>query len=251
MLRLAFEKDTAFPVVCFQDKPFLFVEYRVDRDTIPEGMHMYEAADGDGDGCFARIQKYVLVNFWGTLIGPEPLDLPDDGAYYPTYGSYEYEGSYGYYKVSEEDDEEYDALTADELREAWEYEPSQFTSDAELADDPCVCLLPGKKYSFEGTLEPHIKTEINNGEISYVPGDPVDEDMLSKFCDLLRENLESEGLKAEVLTVSNNSIHTVFTVGKDAVRAMTVRDIHCDAADEHGINCECSVDSFCLLDDAA
>ena len=162
-MRTPFDNDDTYPVTVLQDKPFLFVEYRVDPDTIPEGMHMYEAADGDGDGCFARIQKYVLVNFWGTLIGPAPLELPDDGAYYPEYGSYEYEGTFGWYKISEDEDE-LEEMTADELREAWEYDPSQFVSDAEPADDPTIALLPGKKYLCEGTLTPATTAEVINGK---------------------------------------------------------------------------------------
>lgn len=244
MSRLAFEKDTAFPVVCFQDKPFLFVEYRVDPDTIPEGMHMYEAADGDGDGCFARIQKYVLVNFWGTLIGPEPLDIPDNGVYYPTYGSYEYEGSYGYYKMSEEDDEE-DALTADELREAWEYDPSQFASDAEPADDPTIALLPGKKYLCKGTLTPAMTAEVINGKAIYKRTEDINDASIEEYKTSLRENLEIEGLLVEKITVDAcHIVSAVFTVGKNVVRNMTIRDAFMRAGDDCGIECSCGIDDI-------
>lgn len=81
-------EDTDVAVV--QGKPFLFYCYRVDRHTIPDKYFVYDVADAEGDGCFARIQKHVLVNHWGTLIGKHEIELDEDGKYFPEEGSYEY-----------------------------------------------------------------------------------------------------------------------------------------------------------------
>ena len=90
-----FDKNTGYDVVDVQGKPFLFVGWRVDRKTIPDNLYVYEIADGDGDGCFARIQNHVWADFWGTIIGKYALELDEGlGGYYPPFGSAEYEGLY-------------------------------------------------------------------------------------------------------------------------------------------------------------
>lgn len=61
----------------------LFSNARLDRDTIPEGLHCYDVRDEDGDGNFAQIQPFVMVNHWGTLISKEPIPLNEHGCYWP------------------------------------------------------------------------------------------------------------------------------------------------------------------------
>lgn len=56
------------------DKPCLYIEERIDRDSIPEGLVMYEAADCC-DGRLSRISDRILVNFVGTLIGKDELPM--------------------------------------------------------------------------------------------------------------------------------------------------------------------------------
>lgn len=43
-------------------KPYLYIEERIDRDSVPEGLVMYEAADCR-DGRLSRISDRILVNF--------------------------------------------------------------------------------------------------------------------------------------------------------------------------------------------
>lgn len=93
-MKETFDLDKIYEVVDVQGKPYLFTDYRVERSSVPAEWNVYEVGDGDGDGCFARIQTYVMVNFWGTLLGTEPLEMEDDGRYYPPFGSAEYEGLY-------------------------------------------------------------------------------------------------------------------------------------------------------------
>ena len=57
-------------------KEGLFTDYRVNRDTIPEGYFMYEIRhDDDCHGDPVQIAKWVIVNFWGTLLVKEPFNL--------------------------------------------------------------------------------------------------------------------------------------------------------------------------------
>ena len=57
-------------------KEGLFTDYRVNRDTIPEGYFMYEIRhDDDCQGDPVQIAKWVIVNFWGTLLVKEPFNL--------------------------------------------------------------------------------------------------------------------------------------------------------------------------------
>ena len=57
-----------------------FSDVRIDRDSVPDGMHLYEVADDDEScGDPARIKKGIMVNFCGTLVCKRPLPLWDDG----------------------------------------------------------------------------------------------------------------------------------------------------------------------------
>ena len=67
-----FENITLF------DYPMLFTNLRCDRDTLPEGMYMYEIRhddDGRGDPC--EISPWILVNHWGTVISNRPVSFDE------------------------------------------------------------------------------------------------------------------------------------------------------------------------------
>ena len=65
-----FEDVTVFGI------PMLFACYRIDRDTVPRGLYMYEVRhDDDGRGDPVQIANWIVVNHWGTLISSEPLKL--------------------------------------------------------------------------------------------------------------------------------------------------------------------------------
>lgn len=56
--------------------PMLFTCLRVDRDTIPQGMYMYEVRhDDDQQGEPVQIANWIMVNHWGTLISNRPIRL--------------------------------------------------------------------------------------------------------------------------------------------------------------------------------
>ena len=56
--------------------PMLFTCARVDRDTVPEGLYMYEVRhDDDQQGDPVQIANWIMVNHWGTLITNKPIRL--------------------------------------------------------------------------------------------------------------------------------------------------------------------------------
>ena len=64
-------------------KPALFTSIRIKRDTIPDGLYVYDVRhDDECQGIPCEIAPFVMVNHWGTIILAEPLDLPDDGRRY-------------------------------------------------------------------------------------------------------------------------------------------------------------------------
>lgn len=53
----------------------LFVDLRVNRDTLPDGYYMYEVRHSDDDwGEPCEIADWIMVNFFGTLLMKEPLE---------------------------------------------------------------------------------------------------------------------------------------------------------------------------------
>ena len=69
----------------------LFTKFRIDRNTIPEGLYFYEVRHDDWM-CDepVEIALGVLANFWGTLLTKEPLELePMDGGNAYTYIDHE------------------------------------------------------------------------------------------------------------------------------------------------------------------
>ena len=56
--------------------PMLFTCARVDRDTVPAGLYMYEVRhDDDQQGDPVQIANWIMVNHWGTLITNKPIHL--------------------------------------------------------------------------------------------------------------------------------------------------------------------------------
>lgn len=68
-----------------------FYDMRIDRETIPEGMHLYEVAgDDDSGGDPARVQEGIMVNFYGSLICDKPLPLGEEGVMWLEDGDFRY-----------------------------------------------------------------------------------------------------------------------------------------------------------------
>lgn len=68
--------DVKFERVTVLNQPMLFTCCRVDRDTVPESLHIYEVRhDDENYGDPVQIGRWIRVNFWGTLISSSPILL--------------------------------------------------------------------------------------------------------------------------------------------------------------------------------
>ena len=81
MAKASFESIFPADVVAVQGKPYLFSNLRIERDTVPEGFYAYDVAD-ECDGEFWKVQKFVMVNHWATIVGIEPIELDEGGQFW-------------------------------------------------------------------------------------------------------------------------------------------------------------------------
>lgn len=58
-----------------------YLDLRIDRNTIPEGIHVYDVRKGDY--YLGSVEDAVMVNHSGTMFTKEPLKMfhPDDAVY--------------------------------------------------------------------------------------------------------------------------------------------------------------------------
>lgn len=90
MMRLDYRTEK-FQKVSVCGIPCDFSDMRIDRSTVPEERYQYEVAgDDDSGGDPARVQRGVLVNFFGTLISDVPLPLVDDNVLWLRDGDFEW-----------------------------------------------------------------------------------------------------------------------------------------------------------------
>ena len=69
-----------FSEVTILGKPALFTPLRIDRNTVPNGYHLYEVRhDDDNGGNEIEIARSIIVNHWGSLITQNEIVLPLDG----------------------------------------------------------------------------------------------------------------------------------------------------------------------------
>lgn len=73
-----------FELVMLDEYPVLFTCARIDRGTVPEGLHCYDVRhDDDCQGKACEVKLHVLVNHWGTILSKTEIPLEDGGSYYP------------------------------------------------------------------------------------------------------------------------------------------------------------------------
>lgn len=61
----------------------LFTNSRIDRRTVPEGLHCYDLRhDDDWTGIVCEVAPKILVNHWGTIITRTEIPMTD-GNYFP------------------------------------------------------------------------------------------------------------------------------------------------------------------------
>lgn len=103
-----------FEVVAVLNHPMLFTCLRVNRECVPDGLHVYDVRhDDDQQGLPVQIAKWVLVNHWGTLISDKPLDLIPNQA-----------GTNAYLDIDPEED--------------WNYEGFCMTVQEYMEQPPCI-----------------------------------------------------------------------------------------------------------------
>lgn len=73
-----------------------FTELRVDKETVPEGMHCYELRHGDDDGFPVSVEESVRVNYFGAVILAEELELGKEKALQFGYEDFGYTGEQMY-----------------------------------------------------------------------------------------------------------------------------------------------------------
>ena len=57
-----------------------FTCLRIDKNTVPHGLYMYEVrSDDDGCGDPVQIAESIMVNHLGTILTSEPIKLPPNG----------------------------------------------------------------------------------------------------------------------------------------------------------------------------
>lgn len=73
-----------------------FTELRVDKKTVPEGMHCYELRHGDDDGFPVSVEENVRVNYFGAVLLAEALELGKEKALQFGYEDFGYTGEQMY-----------------------------------------------------------------------------------------------------------------------------------------------------------
>jgi len=70
--------ETFDEVILFDNKPALFTNARIDRNTVPHGYYAYDLRHGDR-GNAVEIARFVGANHFGTVITRDPIKVPSDG----------------------------------------------------------------------------------------------------------------------------------------------------------------------------
>ena len=73
-----------------------FTELRVDKETVPEGMHCYELRHGDDDGFPVSVEESVRVNYFGAVLFTEALELGEEKALQFGYDDFAFTGDQMY-----------------------------------------------------------------------------------------------------------------------------------------------------------
>lgn len=68
--------NAKFEMVTVLDLPMLFTCCRVDQDTVPDGLYIYEVRhDENKRGIPVQISEWIRENHWGTLLTSKPIRL--------------------------------------------------------------------------------------------------------------------------------------------------------------------------------
>lgn len=191
-MREDFDPTQTYQTVRLAGNLYLFIDYRIKRSTIPEGFYLYEIADAEGEGCFARIKESVIVNFQATIIGLDPMP---ENPYYPKPGSWEYEGSYG------------DEMTLEEYLALPKEERTGKVEDMNVTEE--CAFLKGKSYHLTVHLSKRIEKDMEEELLEELEFSGLSDIHMSKngniveirFCSLA--NLRTQELVDQIEGISD------------------------------------------------
>ena len=63
----------------FKGQPVIFTDCRIDSESIPKGMYLYEIRHSDEGAVPCQLARGIWVNFWGSLLASDPIQLHVDG----------------------------------------------------------------------------------------------------------------------------------------------------------------------------
>ena len=131
-----FSMDEGYDLFEINGTPYLFAQFRVNRETIPADKfpYVYDVAD-NSDYRPVYAKAHLLVNHMGTMIGIEPLPVDEEGYYYPKLDE-------DYNKRREEFETSLEDLSDDEryLRmEEWESENWPENDEAGIREFEAPC----------------------------------------------------------------------------------------------------------------
>ena len=92
-----------FQVVTVLGEKMLFTNARVDRQSVPKGLYLYEVRHSDEDwGEPIQIAEWIRVNHWGTLLSSKPIELEKSPVIYNSYRDIDPEIDWNYesYEIS-------------------------------------------------------------------------------------------------------------------------------------------------------
>lgn len=105
-------KDIQYETLELLGNTVLFTCLRIDRATVPDGLHAYDVRhDDDCSGIMCEIAPHVMVNHWGTVLCREPIELIHDGRRYITEDDYSYLGEEVSLNAHMNSEPEFDAET--------------------------------------------------------------------------------------------------------------------------------------------
>lgn len=81
MMKLYDFNEVSFVSVLVKGIEFLFSDVRLKPETIPANLpYVYDVRDNDDcSGLPSQVKPYVMVNYWGTIVGTEPVPFDEDG----------------------------------------------------------------------------------------------------------------------------------------------------------------------------
>ncbi len=138
-----------------------FTELRVDKETVPEGMHCYELRHGDDDGFPVSVEESVRVNYFGAVLLAEALELGNEKALQFGYEDFAYTGEQMYLSqvMGEKEPDEFR-----DGKELAEFFKETFPMTEEEAQK-LIGYMEGHEY-----LLGHMDGEMYRGDLCYEQG---------------------------------------------------------------------------------